>query len=104
MANDEYDVARKVDVFYRLPFWSALAPSEKRSRTPFMERDIARAVQYFQRYPDTPWEKIEGPTRETLRLQVRTVARSVPGATALSDPRKIQPMDPKGPCIEPGTC
>ena len=104
MANGEDRWRANLMYFAVYHFGPRWPKSDERSRTTFMEGDIARAASYFQQYPQTPLEEIEGLTRPKLRRHLAAVPRSIRGAKDLSDNKKIQPVERKDPCIEPGTC
>jgi hypothetical protein len=104
MANGEARWRAKLMYFAVYFFGPRWPPPEKRPDRKFTEGDVARAAKLLQQRPAMALEEIENLTRPTLRAKIAVVPRSIVGAAALSDTRKIKPVDRDGPCIEPGKC
>jgi hypothetical protein len=104
MANGEARWRAKLMYFAVYFFGPRWPPSEKLPDRKFTEGDVARVAKLLQQRPATALEEVENLTRATLRAKIAAIPRSIAGAAALSDTRKIKPVDRDGPCIEPGKC
>lgn len=104
MASGE-DMWRAKLMYFAVYFFGPRWPkTEKRPDRKFAEGDAARAARLFQNRPSISLDEVETLTRPSLRAKYAAVPRSVSGAMALSDAKKIQPVDRDGPCIDSGTC
>lgn len=104
MANGEAMWRAKLMYFAVYFFGPRWPKTEKRPDRRFTEGDAARVAKLLQNRPTISLDELENQTPASLRTKVAAVPRSIAGAKALSDTKRIKPVDRGGPCIDTDTC